>query len=124
MQNELEDNLEEYNYLTHEDWCDLLSTIKVKDNRKRSANHIKKIASARAASNHDSDESIRFPRNKKSSTGVLHNNINIKATKHHGTQRHFVIYKKTGMPERKYMLHSAEDQQEVHQGQTGAAYGK
>ena len=30
----LEDNQEEYSSLTHEYWCDLLSTIKVKDNRK------------------------------------------------------------------------------------------
>ena len=33
MQDELEDNQEEYRFLTHEYWCYLLSTIKVKDNR-------------------------------------------------------------------------------------------
>ena len=37
IQNELEDNKEDYRSLTHEDWCDLLSTIKFKDNKKREA---------------------------------------------------------------------------------------
>ena len=37
IQDELEDNKEDYYSLTHEDWYDLLSTIKVKDNRKRAA---------------------------------------------------------------------------------------
>ena len=35
MQDELDDHQEEYQSLTHEYLCDLLSTIKVKDDRKR-----------------------------------------------------------------------------------------
>ena len=33
IQDELGDNQEDYNTLTHEDWCDFLSTIEVKDNK-------------------------------------------------------------------------------------------
>ena len=36
MQDELEDNQEEFCSLAHEDLCDLLSTIKVKENSERS----------------------------------------------------------------------------------------
>ena len=39
MQDEVEENQEDCNSLTHEDWWELLSTIKVKDNRKREATH-------------------------------------------------------------------------------------
>ena len=35
MRDELNDHPEDYCSLTYEDWCDLLSTIKVKDERKR-----------------------------------------------------------------------------------------
>ena len=74
MQDELEDHPEDYLSLTYEDWCDLLSTIKVKDESKRAASQIKKIASARAAYISDRDESVRIPRKKKARTGVLHSN--------------------------------------------------
>ena len=46
----MDDHPEDYRYLTYEDWCDILSTIDVKDESKRAAVHIKKNASARAAS--------------------------------------------------------------------------
>ena len=59
--------------MTHEYWCDLLSTIKVKDNKKRLATQIKNIASLRSASHSDSDGYIRVARTSKASTGVLHN---------------------------------------------------
>ena len=32
-----------------------------------------------------------------------------KAHKHHGIQRYCMLYKKSGIPEREYMSHSAED---------------
>ena len=48
-------------------------------------------------------------RKKKAKTGFLHNNTNIKAPKHHGTQRHCVIWKKSEITEQKYRSHSAED---------------
>ena len=47
MHNELEYHQEEYLSLTYEDWCDLLSKIEVKDERKRASIQIKKIDSAR-----------------------------------------------------------------------------
>ena len=34
MQDELDDHPEDYRSLTYEDWCDLLSTIEVRDERK------------------------------------------------------------------------------------------
>ena len=37
MQDELDDHIEYYRFLTYEDWCDLLSIIEVKDERKSSA---------------------------------------------------------------------------------------
>ena len=109
MQDKLKDNKEDYNYLTHEDWCDLLSTADIRDNRKRAETQIKKIESDRAASNYDSAESVRVPRKKEATTGVLYSNPNRKAPKHHGSHRHYVLCKKSGMPEQKYMPHSSED---------------
>ena len=70
IQDELEDNKEDYYSLTHEDWYDLLSTIKVKDNRKRAVTQIKEISTLRAASNYDRNDPVRVTRNKKKSTGV------------------------------------------------------
>ena len=93
MQDELEDHQEEYRFLTYEDCCELLSTIDVKDKRKRAANQIKKIASARAASISDSDDSVRITIKNKSRTGILSSNKGPqkKVHKHHGTQRHCVL---------------------------------
>ena len=47
---ELDDHPKYYRSLTYDGWCDLLSAIKVKDERKISAVHIKKITSDRAYS--------------------------------------------------------------------------
>ena len=62
MQDELEDNKEDYRSLAHEDWCDVLSTIEVKDNRKRDATQIKRLATSRAELNSYRNESVRVPR--------------------------------------------------------------
>ena len=70
IMDELDDNIEDYRSLTYEYWCDLLSTIEVKDERKRAAVYIKKIASTRPASPSDSDESVSIMRRKKAKTGV------------------------------------------------------
>ena len=70
MQDELEDNQEDYHYLTHEDWYDLMPTIEVKDNKKKAATQIKKIATSREASIYDSNKSVRVLRKKKARTGV------------------------------------------------------
>ena len=74
MQYELYDNQDYYHSLTHEDWCDLLSKIEVKNKRKMEVAHIKNIASTRENSLFDSDKSVRIPRNKKAITGFLHSN--------------------------------------------------
>ena len=111
MRDELDDHPEDYFSLTYEDWCDLLSTIEVIGERKRAEDHIKKIASARAASLSDSNESVRIPRRKKAKTGVLnsHKTPRRAHNRHHGTHRYYILCKKSGMPERKYMSHITHD---------------
>ena len=111
MKDELDDHQEDYLSLTHEDWCELLSTTEVKYERKIEATQIKKAASAREEYLSDSNESVRIPRKNKASTGVLRSNKSPqkKAHKHHGTHTYCVFYKKAGMSDRKYMSHSAED---------------
>ena len=106
----MDDHPEEYRSLTYEDWCDLLSTIEVKYERKRAAGHIKKIDSARAASLSNSNESMRVMHRKKAKTDVSnsHKPPRREHKRHHGAQCYFVIYKKAGMPECKYMSHSTE----------------
>ena len=111
MQDELEDKQEDYCSLDHDDWCDIMSTIKVKDNRKRAATQINRIATSKAAYYSDSDESIRVPRKKKANTGVINNHKQEgkKTPKYHSTQRYCVLCKKAGMPEQKHMSHSSEN---------------
>ena len=62
MHNELEDNNQDYRFILHEHWCDLLYVIEVEENRERDATHIKRLATSKEASNYDSDESVRVPR--------------------------------------------------------------
>ena len=97
--------------MDHEEWCDLLSIIQVKDYRKRSSTQIKNIASDRAASLSESEGSVSIPSNKKVRTGVLRYNKgpNRKASKHNGTQRYCVIFEKAVMPEQKYILYISKD---------------
>ena len=111
MQYDLEEHQEYYRSLAYEYWCALLSTIEVKYKRKRATTQIKNIASDRAASLFDSDESVRIQRNKKSRTGILRSNKGPqkKANKHHDTQSYCMLYKKAGMPELMYVLHSVKD---------------
>ena len=110
MQNELDEHTEEYRSLTYEYWCDLLSTIEVEDERKRSAAQIKNIASARVASISDNEESTRIQRKNKARPGVLRFKTPQKNVhKHHGIQRYCVIFKKAGIPDRNFMSHSAKD---------------
>ena len=111
MRDELDDHLEYYRFLTYEYWCDLLSTIDVKEERKRASGNIKKIAVARAASLSDSNKSVRIPRRNKGNTGVSNSHkIPRRANdRHHGTCRYCALFKKSVMPERKYMSHSTKD---------------
>ena len=69
------------------------------------------IDSDRAVSLSDRDDSSRILRKKKASTSVMRSNKGLqkKAHKHHGNQRYYMLRKKAGMPERKYMLHSDKD---------------
>ena len=127
MQDDLEDNQEDHCSLTHEFLCDLLSIIKVKDKRERAATQIKRIETSRVASHSDSNESIRVPCKKRDRTGVIPNRKqqgeNI--PNHHGAQCHCILCRKSGIYERKYMLHGYEDcfgkalQPKFHQGWTG-----
>ena len=111
MQDELEDHLEDYHSLTYEYWCDLLSTNEVRYERKREATQINNIDSNIAASLSDSNDSSRIQRKKKSRTDILRTNKGPKkkAHKHNGTQCYCVLYKKSGMPEQKYMSRCEED---------------
>ena len=110
MQDELEYHPEDYCPLTYEYWCDLLSTIKVKDESKMVSGQINKIAFSRESSLSDSNNSLRIPRKKKDRTGVLRSTkYPKKAHKHHSIQHDCVLCNKAGMIERKYMLHSSKD---------------
>ena len=91
MHDELEDNQEDYHYLTHEYWCDLLYTIKVKDNRKRGAAKINMIATSRDASHSDSNESIIDHCNKKARTVVIRKQQGKNIPKHHGAQSYCIL---------------------------------
>ena len=111
MRDELDDHPEYYPSLTYEYWCDLLSIIEVKDERKRTGVHIKKISSSSTASLSNINESVRIPRRKKSKTGVLIPNNSPRRThdRHHSTQRYCVLFKKAEIPERNYASHIAKD---------------
>ena len=70
----MEEHPEDYRSLTYEDWCDLLSTIEVKDERKREATQINKIAYAGATPLSENNESVKIPRKNNSRTGILRSN--------------------------------------------------
>ena len=111
MRDELEDNQEVYHSLTYEYWCELMSIIKVKDNRKIKATKIKNIYFVKSVAHSYRNTSVRIPGKNKANTGVLHNSKgpNNKAPEHHGNQIHCVLYNKAVITERKYMPHSAGD---------------
>ena len=108
---ELDDHPGNYPSLTNEDCCDLMSTIEVKDKRKRVAGNIKKISYTRAASLSNINESARIMRRKKSKDGVSssHKTSRRAHERHHGEHRYCVLCKKSVMPERKYASHSTDD---------------
>ena len=94
MQDELENNHEDYRSILHEDWCDLLYNIEVKDNRKRDTTQIKRLATSKAALvNSDNNESVMVTHKKRVRTGVLTNSKQQggKIPKHHGTQCYCLI---------------------------------
>ena len=71
MRDELDGHTEDYCSLNYEYWCDLMSTIEVKDERRRAEVHIKNIDSARSASQSEHDKSVRITRRKKAKTDIL-----------------------------------------------------
>ena len=77
---------------------------------------IKNIDSSRAAYISDSDKYLMIQRNKRAKTGVFLYNKTPRRLhrRHHGIQRYCVLCNKAGMPEHKYMSHSAEDCTGVH----------
>ena len=111
IQDGLEDNEEEYIYLDHKDWCDLLSTIEVKDNRKINATQIKRLATSTETSNYDSHESIMVKRKKRVSTSVItsRKQQGEKTPKYHGIHRYCALFKKEVIHKQKYISHSFEN---------------
>ena len=111
MRDKLNDHPEVYRSLTYEDWCDLLTTIEVKDETEIAAVHINNIASDREASLSDSNKSVRIPRRNKAKTGVVNSHKLPRRAydSHHGAQHYCVLFMTAGMPERKYALHSTND---------------
>ena len=107
MRDYLDDHTEDYSSLTYEDWCEVLSTIEVKYERKIAAVHIKKINSARAEFLSNINKFMRITRRKKAKTLFLrYNNSPRRAhDRHYRIQRYCVLYKKAGMPEHKYASH-------------------
>ena len=72
MQYELDEKDKDDWSVTHEEWCDILSTIEAKDKRKRAVDQTKRLAvSKEAPGNYDSNTSAKVPCNKKARTGVL-----------------------------------------------------
>ena len=87
-----------------------MSTIEVKDDNKRSATQIKRLATAKSASNSDNNESIRVPGKKSLRTVILPKckQQGLKTLNHHGDQLYCVRFKKVVINEQKYMPHSSE----------------
>ena len=93
MREELDDHPEDYRSLTYEYWCDLLSTIDVKEERKIVAVHIKMIDSVREAALSDNDKSVKIMRRRKANTGVLnyHKYPRRAHDRHHGAHSYCVL---------------------------------
>ena len=111
MKDELEDNQEDYSSLAHGYWCDQLSKIEVKDNRKRYVTQIKRLVASKVASNSDRYESVRVPLNKRVRTGFIPSRkYQGKNTPNNpGIHRYCALCKKVRINKRKYMLHIFEN---------------
>ena len=110
MQVELKANQKEYRSLVNEYWCYLLFTIKVKYNKKKEVNQIKRIASLKAASNYNINKSIRVLNKKRGSNGVItdHKQQGGNMPNHNSAQRYLIFFRKAVISEQKYMLHRSE----------------
>ena len=111
MQVELKANQKEYRSLVNEYWCYLLFTIKVKYNKKKEVNQIKRIASLKAASNYNINKSIRVLNKKRGSNGVItdHKQQGGNMPNHNSAQRYLILFRKAVISEQKYMSHNSGD---------------
>ena len=129
MNYDLEDNQEDYRSLSNEYWCEIVSNIQVKDNRKRVETQIKRLETSHAAPNSDRDESIRVLCKKRVRTGVPPNRKQQggNPSKNHEDQHYCMLCKKSVIHEQNYMSHSSEncfgkssDQKYIKEGLEGA----
>ena len=98
--------------MPHKKWCDLLSTTEAKNNRKKDAAQIKKLAVSKAAPvNSDSDTSAKVAYKNKASNGVLttRKHKGKEKPKHKQSQRYCGMYDKARMPDCNYKSHSLEN---------------
>ena len=108
----MEDKRGGYCYLPYEEWCALLSTIKVKYNKKIAADNIKKHATYKSTPvNSDRHAYIKVTYKKKGKTGALqaYKQHDKKTSKHHGGQNQCVLCQKLVMYECKWILHSSKN---------------
>ena len=84
----------------------------VKENSKRSAYQIEKLADSKEApESSDSDVSRRVPSKNNERTGVLptRKQQGKKTPKHSITHSYCILFKKAGIPESKWKLHSSDN---------------
>ena len=94
MQYEFKDKIEDCCFIHHKYWCELLSTMDIKDERKWDTPKIKRLAPSKAwPDSSDRDASMKVPCKNKSRTGVLLycNHQSNKTPKHHGAHRYGVL---------------------------------
>ena len=112
MQDEMEDKYKDYFSLPHEEWRDLLSNMKEKDNRKQATSQIKRLTTSKVApANSDNNASTKVPFKKKARTGFQPSwkKKGNQTPNNKGSQRYCVMWKNSVMPERMYILHSSEN---------------
>ena len=94
MHDEMENKDKGYLSLSHKEWYDLMSTMEVKDNRKRAAYQIKILAAQKVVLvDYDINTIPRVTHKKKAGAGVLldRNQQGKKTPKHKGYQHYFAL---------------------------------
>ena len=112
VQDELDDKDKDYFSVPHKEWCDLLSIMEGKYNRKRAASQIKILSASKAEpDNSYSNTRPRVTQKNKERTGYMpsRKRQGKNNPKHKGFQCYCVLRKKAEMPERKYKLHISEN---------------
>ena len=80
MYDETEDKYRYYYNLSHESWCDLLSTLDAKENSNGADAQIKRISRHKYDPEYSSEEILRVPHKRKAITGVLKPQKSIRTT--------------------------------------------